>query len=466
MSEQKAQKGTKNILSFPLRAATMLGQILTRRNQWLSQAGKTFDGDRDLYTKLGYKRNLSYSDYLDRYNRGGVANRVIEVKPKATWRNQPIVVDDVNSEEPTLFDSAWSKLQIRLKVLHYLKRLDVVSGIGQYAVLFIGARDGRTPEQPLEGVRSAEDIMYLAVYGQGNAEIAEYEADPTSPRFGLPKLYTLTISQGNMVGKDSNLVSVEHKVLAHWSRIIHVAEGLKEDEVFGTPRLEAVWNYCDDLDKVCGGSAEATWKSVWMGFQLDIDKELDLNADDEDVLADEVAEYEHGLSRFMRTKGIKITPLGSKIVDPRGMFAMLSALISGTIDVPTRILFGSERGQLASEGDERNFNGTIKERQKDFAEMIILRPFVDRMIRLGALPPPEEGNYAVLWPDIATLTAREEADVAARMAQAIEKVAKQVNLVVSPEEFRQKYLKLPAKVPTTGVEELEKKDERAVVAAP
>lgn len=451
--EKKPVGAVRKVLSMPVRAATAIGQILMNRRGWAGQAGQTFDGDRDMYAKLGYKRQLAWTDFDARKARGGIAHRIIEAMPKKTWQNPPVVDEDLHDEKPTAFDTAWMAMNRRLRALHYFKRADILAGVGRFSVIFIGANDGKAPDQPLEKVRRAEDVMYLSVYSEGNTAVAELDIDPRSPRFGLPKIYELqiTVAPNTTAGQNVSVVSVvEQKIKVHHTRIIHVAEGLLEDDVYGKPRLEAVWNYLDDLDKVCGGSAEATWKSVWMGFQLDIDKELDLAPDDEDALADEVAEYEHGISRFMRTKGIKMTPLGSKIVDPRGMFSMIAGLISGTIDIPLRILFGSERGQLASQGDERAFNGTVKERQTDFAETIIFRPFIDKMIAIGAFPMPKAGIYNIIWPDIATLTLREQADVAARMAQAAEKLANQKVTIISAAEARQKWFGLPAKVPVEG----------------
>ena len=47
--------------------------------------------------------------------------------------------------------------------------------------------------------------------------------------------------------------------LVHASRVIHVAEDILDDEVYGIPRLEPLYNYLDDLLKVVGGSAEMFW---------------------------------------------------------------------------------------------------------------------------------------------------------------------------------------------------------------
>ena len=59
------------------------------------------------------------------------------------------------------------------------------------------------------------------------------------------------------------------------------------------------------------------------------------------------------------------------------------SLIGGTLGIPTRILLGSERGQLASSSDERNFSSRVKERQQSYAEPTMIRAFTNRLKSVG-----------------------------------------------------------------------------------
>ena len=149
---------------------------------------------------------------------------------------------------------------------------------------------------------------------------------------------------------------------------------------------------------------------------------------------------------MLRTQGIKATVLGSTVPDMRGPFSVTAALIAGTIGIPLRVLFGSERGQLASTQDERNFNARVLERQQHYAEPSILRPFVDKLIALGAL---KKEQYAGDGPDVHTLAKKETADVPARVAQRIRNIAAQTKdgqIVISSGEFREHFLGLPRKI--------------------
>lgn len=400
-------------------------EIVKARTEWLHRLGKTFGGKRDLYETLGYQRNVHFQDFWERYLRGGIAGRIVDAMPQATWRNRPKI-----TSEDERFNEAWTRLANRLNVFHMLERADRVSGIGHYGVLFIGTR-GANEDRPIRQVRNEEDVVLLRPFTEANADIHKLVQEPSNPRFGLPEVYSLE------PGTTKDGVTITRRTVhAHHSRVIHIAEGLLEDEIFGVPRLQRVWNYLQDLDKVVGGTSEAVWRTVDRGIQFDVDKDAELKPEDEQKLEDELEAYVHDWKRYIQTQGVKANVLGSDVPDPSNTFDMLISLISGSTGIPQRVLLGSERGQLASNQDERNFNARVKERQQSFAEPLILRPFINRLISIGALP---EVEYQVQWPDLGTQTRREQADVAARVAQGLANWSKQPGVevpVLDAEEFR------------------------------
>lgn len=420
-----AEKVTKKLFS---RINAHVSTILHRADLG-NRSGITFKGNRDLYEELGYKRTLDYNDYHDRYIRGGIASRVVDAYPTATWRNPPTIL--VKNDDD--FNNAWKELAVRLSMFHFLERVDKVAGIGHYAALFLGVRGGRSVISPLPQVKGPEDLLFLSVFSQVNADIVKLEDSPTSPRFGLPGVYNVRFLTGAGLGSRNTTQPV------HSSRIIHVAEGTLEDDISGIARMTKVWNYLDDLDKVVGGSAEALWRTVDRGIQFDLDKDLELTPDDEAAFSDEIEEYFLGLKRYIKTKGIKVTPLGSEVPDPTGMADVIMGLIAGTTGIPKRILLGSERGEMSSSQDERNFNSRVRERQLSFAEPVILRPLLDRLISINALPEPS-GEVIITWPDLTITSDKERADIAARTGQSIKQVSDQKILTVPPKLFALKYL--------------------------
>ncbi len=409
--------------------------VLLERLRLSQQLGKQFGGKRDVYDALGYERSPSYAQYLGKYMRQDIAGRIVDLPAKDTWRKPPIIHDALSSTGETQPRSGFIRgvqwLIQRRRLWHYLARIDRLAGIGRFGVLLIGARGVGLLSSELPRMSRPEDVLFFSPYAEGSVEIMSLVSDPTSARFGLPETYRVALGEG---------LSSE---TVHWSRMIHVADDLLEDEVFGQPRMQRAFNLLDDLLKIVGGGAEATWKNMDKGLHADVRDGFD-NPDDEETLSEEIDEYQHGLRRFLRTRGMNIQALGSDVVDPTGLFNAVIGLVAAASDIPQRILLGSERGQLASSQDTAQWAGQIAERQRNFAEPQVLRALLDRLIEYGALPEPEGGQYAVEWPSLFELTDLERAELAAKYAQAASVMSPGApDLALSISYFQRVLLRLP-----------------------
>ena len=374
-----------------------LADAVVSRAQLASYLGQTGYGtNRDIYKALGYLKNIRWEDYYARYMRQGVAKRIIHAFPDGCWGKRPEIVE--NQKEETDFEKKFRELERKTKLFHYLQRTDRIAGIGEYAVLLMGFNDGKELNQP---VTSAKKLMYLRPYTQKNAEIADWEQDSKNERYGLPLTYKLTAANSDRNGTQEFTV--------HHSRIIHASDGLIEDEVFGVPRLMPIFNYLQDLDTVGGGSGEMYWRGAFPGMAFKLDPESDntqLKAD----MKTQIEEYIHGLQRILRLQGVDIQQLSPNISDPSPHIRVLLTLISISIEIPTRILQGSERGELASTQDETAWNGRVEERRDNYVEPFLLRPAIDKLIELKILPTPT-GGYEIEWPGLHEPTDKDVADV-------------------------------------------------------
>lgn len=388
-----------------------------------------FDGSRDMWESLGYPsdRQLTYSDYRSWYERGDVAKPIVEKPPATTWKEAPVItdrdVDDPAEFEPQtqfekdvagLFD-AGSDTGLSRGLRHYLRRADLLGRIGEYSVLFLGFADVDSAaglEQPVGGGMSGlDDLLFLTPLGQGDVDIEEWDTDVTSERNGLPEIYELDLSNGG----DSE----DH--LVHHSRVIHIAEGVVDNEVKGEPALRSVINRLIDIQKIAGASGEAYWRVSNPGLALNTDPEL--QDVDTDKMKKQVEEWEHKLRRVLKLYGTEVEQLDAQDVDPEAALDSELKLVAGAVGIPQRKLVGSERGELASSMDEATYIGTISERQTDFAEPVVLRPFVDRNVRHGVISQPQDNTYAVLWPDLFELTDLEKAKIKEAEGKSVGSVA-------------------------------------------
>src|SRR5262245_3150357 len=210
-------------------ASVLLGRI-----RWMRQAGITFRGARDLYQILGYLRELTTWDHRDRYARGGLAGRIVDVMPDATWRGDPAfeVVEDKSGKADTEFERAFVALSTRLSLASLFPKADKLARLSTFSVVLIGAPGDFQDELP-RGNGDASQILYAQAFGGGggpggsprsralamdaDASVFEFETDATNWRFGKPKSYWLRRT-------DVSAPMLQRPV--HWSRVIHVAEGL------------------------------------------------------------------------------------------------------------------------------------------------------------------------------------------------------------------------------------------------
>jgi hypothetical protein len=410
------------------------------------RAGKTFGGKRDLYTALGYQPTLICTDYRARYARGGIAARVVDAFPKATWRGGAELIEDEDPEVLTAFEEEWNNLSTSLQIWPLLSRTDILAGIGRYAGLLLGVPGD------LGAPATTGPLAFLAPYSEDELTVEKLEEDVASPRFGLPLLYKLS--------RKSIVTSGSISKLIHWSRIIHVADNILDDPVYGAARMERVWNYLDDLDKVTGGGSEAYWRRVHMGYFFNVDPTTEITDAQITAMKEQAENFAHGMQRTLAMRGAEIEALSSEVANFSNQVASIVSLISGATEIPQRILLGSERGELASTQDKENWDTRVSDRRRDFAEPVV-RTLVARLQDLNVL---SAAKFEIRWPVIAEMNPEQQASVAEKLAGLNDKIG---DTVITAAEIRDHILGLekldeeekdpgvPVVKPPTGEEEEE-----------
>lgn len=430
----------------PSLPATMLRTFsaLVNRLGLANRIGSLYDGRRKMHEVLGYKARLTYGDFKARYLRQDLAHRIIKAFPEATWAQPPTFeeADDGATEQPTPFEAAWTTLATRLMVYANLERTDMLANLGQYAVVLIGLRgqsDLRTPARP---VRSPDDVLYLEPYSEEWAEIAKLDSDPGSPTFGKPLEYRINFSRNT--GMRERVALAAGRAVVHASRIIHVAEDVLDDEIYGIPRMEPIFDRLDDLLKVVGGSAEMYWRDARRRIVYETREGYALGAQDEASVKDQAEEFAMDMTDWIRVEGVDVKSLAGRITSPKEHYEVLVSILAATTGIPRRILEGSERGQLASQQDQEAWLGRVTRRQQQFAEPRMLRPLVDRLITLRALPPPVM-PYVVAWENLFSLSEDQQVGIAQKVATALNQYAGpgMASTIVPPQQWVETYLGIP-----------------------
>lgn len=409
----------------------LLSTFYLMRVQWMQAV---IDPRRDFEGECGYPYAIIPKQYRYMFDREGIAARVVGIYPDECWAVDPLIYENEELEH-TSFEEAWQDLLLTAEnnPLHYMHRVDVLSGIGRYGVLLLGTDDGLDLSEPLPvmdeqgnptGKKANFKILYMRPFDELLAHVINYERDPMNPRFGRPVYYHLIFADIRVgePGMTAAAVSVTSRIV-HWSRVIHVCDNRESSEVFGVPRMQQVFNRLCDVRKILGGSAEMFWKGGFPGYSFELNPDL-VTAGvtfDKDSVKKEFEAYSNGLQRYLAIVGLQAKSLAPQVANPMGNLEAQLQSIAMTIGAPLRIFMGSEQAQLASGQDVRTWNRRLMKRQGRYLTPMLIRPFVDRLIMLGVLPAPDGGRYKVFWPDINIPSDDEKSQMADRQASTLMK---------------------------------------------
>jgi hypothetical protein len=399
-----------NSLSVSERRAVLraAASVLLERRENASRVGLSFDGKRDLYEALGYPDKLEPKDYFARYERGDIAERLIEAYPRAVWSGGASIIEDPDPDIETPFESAVVELFDRLGVWAKIQRAHICACLGRYSVLLLGADGDLATELPRFTTPNPNALITLTPLTEDRASVESFVDKTNDPRFNQPMFYRCRLS---------NVLTVK----VHWTRVIHIAKGLLVDDVYGKPDLKSIWNRLMDLDKIVGGGAEATWKRQDPGTQAEMDPEVIEEMTDEEIkaeqekVAEQWDEYLHGMRRLLYTSGVKLNPLSQTVQSFGPNAEFILRLVCGTKGIPYRIMTGSEMGELASSQDTDNWWARVTEERQDFGIPLVHR-FLDRLIQYRFLPEPTQKE--VIWPDVDELNESEKAEMISKLATA------------------------------------------------
>ena len=426
--------------------------VIAARMQLAARMGIQYGGDRKIYEALGYPLTITYEDYEARYYRQDMAKAIISRPVKMTWRGGVEIIESDDDNE-TALEKGWVVLEKELKLVSKFNRLDKLTGLGEFGVLFLGLSDARNKEDHSKPVTGNPKLLYVKPFGQGSIDITKYESKSGNPRYGMPTEYTITIS-------DTGVTTTTTDVKVHYTRVIHVTDDMMESEVTGTPRLEAVYNRLMDLEKVVGGDAEMFWRGARPGFQGNIAEDYEMTPEMEEDLQNQINEFEHDLRRILINKGVSYESLKQEISDPSSHVDVLIQMISAETGIPKRILTGSERGELSSTQDRDEMMTYIQSRREEHAEPNIVRPFIDYCIKYGILPAAGADGYAIKWQDLFAASEKEKVEIGKARSEALSKYAASpmAEMVVTPEQFLKYFLGLDKE----AVEQIDAAREKAV----
>lgn len=459
---------------------------------------------RDMDAECGHPVYINPEDYWKKFDRGDVAYRAVSIFPDECFKDRPLIYETDDAEVTTDFERELDAIEDEVHLLSVVQRADILSGVGRFGVILLGLSDGLgfdkavagfengLPEFPKPGpaaddgeevddnppkpnpVNNAESnplrLLYLRTFDESMVVIKDLERDPKNPRFGQPKMYTITFiddTENPTAGQvkiitpppppsgiqttPGQMTSTKTTLDVHWSRVIHLVDNRLRDEIFGTPRLKKVFDRILDLHKIAGAAAEMFWKNAKGGLaleQIPTDEQVTI---DKEGTKDEMEAFYEGLKPYLVLEGMTAKQLSPAVADPGPNGEFQIRLISIAIGCPMRVFMGSEQAQLASGQDMTSWNERLQKRREEYLTPFVLRPTLDRLILMKVLPfpsgdkknapkqlpgRPQRPSYTIFWNDLNTPTDSERADFATKMTDALAKyVAGGLDQIMDPPHY-------------------------------
>lgn len=407
--------------------SSIAGQFSTMRNRIGSMLGMSHDGKRNLYDIFGYPSELSGTagfEVMYRYSRReGIANRISWGVAKTSWRDGFEVFESTEKEaEQILGDelTALAKAGLNKKI----EQADILNRIGRFAVLYVGVPDGLDPDQPIGTVAGNPDAvldkMFFVPYAYDGITISQQVQDATDPRFGLPEFYQLQRQSRGDTDKDNTAGAIK----VHWSRIIHLNENALDSDIEGMGALEPIFNRILDLDKTCGGSAEAYFRNAKGKIAYEIDEKFaaGLLTDPKAKAAfQEGAEkYTNEMQDFTVAAGANVKTLPTPHASPLDTVKVSLWAISGYSGIPLRVLTGEGAGQLAGSEDQLAYNQLIKDRQRLVCSFWIVRLF--EILQAAGMLKDLPETYDIRFPVQEAATEKQKAENGSKKADTVLKL--------------------------------------------
>lgn len=429
-----------NTLGVTANAHTLDGAPSTRGDIYDGLHG---GGRPNLWDAVNYPGDGAldtFATHWARYERQGFARGLIDKPANDTWQDLPDIVDhDSGDDSDTEFEEAvqrlWDGEPLRRSPLHRFNVADRLARLGQYSLLVLGTADTDDLSQPIRGadvdptdddpwgeedgeLDGLSDLAYIATFGEDRVVEIDTVTDMADPRFRLPETYEL-VTDEDADGEDDGTETV------HWTRVIHVPQDTLEDDLRGTRYLKPLFHNLVNLDKILAGSAEGYWRGGYQGLVVRPPTGPDgqmLQFSDEDdgggQLSENIDAYQRNMKRLIATTG-EVESLGTQVSDPQPHMEAQVREMMAARDIPQSVFMGNETGERATTEDSTMWKEHISGERNNYAEPVIVRPLIDRLIAIGVLPRPSGDGYDVEWPPLDELSAQEQADVAETIANAL-----------------------------------------------
>jgi len=420
-----------------------MSQLVDHRGTPIYPGIQRMDYKRDLYKVAGLPPELDFTHFYSLFRRSGFARSAIMRPAKICWSTAPKIYDfsgDGEAEaQDTAFERAVKVLFDKHNLLNVLYSLDYRQSVGRYGgVILIGKEAGSATSKDALRVNGINNLVALRPVYEGQIRGNETEDDIQSIHFGNPKTYSFLPNEASTSTK-----SVKGSTTLHRSRVYVYAEGADDGSIYGTPRLECVFNAIMNLFKIQVAASEGFFKNARQRLHVDIRDETTAKQMMAQFTADKYSggfrgamnKFAAGWDAEFFTAGMDVKTLQTILSDPTGAANLCLQEIAAGLDIPKTILTGFETGERSSQENMKGWlDGLNSRRENDCTPM--LKGMLNHLIEVGVLPEPKN-DISVTWDDLNASSDTQKLELSKLMTD-INKASIDAGMgeVFTPEEIR------------------------------
>lgn len=422
-------------------ALTRVTNRVTRSFQSILERAGFVTNKHDHYKDFGYPEHINFDMAYHMYTRNGIATAAVEKTITKTWEQLPFIQEYVrdgsqkgkDAAKETSTEAAIRKHFTKLRIWQHLTECDRRSLVGDYAGLILRFADNRGFDQPVSSVRGGLlGLVEVIPAWQGQLTVNEWHMDPQSPDYAKPKMFAFNEAP---VGdaQQPRAFNIHPDRVVIWS---------SDGTLNGRSFLEPGYNDLVSMEKIIGAGGEGFWKNAKSAPILQIDKEasiermadaMGVSVDDlREKMDDAVQDWQKGFDQLLMLQGMEAKTLGITLPSPEHFFGIALQSFSGSVNIPLKILIGSQTGERASSEDAQEWNKTCMSRRSNQTIPNLLS-LIDRLVQFGLLPSKD---WHLAWASLSESSMKEKVDLADKMAAVNVKMQTTGEFVFLPDEIR------------------------------
>lgn len=383
---------------------------------------------------FGWPDTLSFPQLHRMYRRNSLAAAAVDKTIAKTWQDNPEIWETEQPAESTIESEIRQRFE-DLRIWQMMAEADRRSMVGRYAGVILRFRDDQPFDQPVTHVGGGlAGLAGVIPCWESQITVSEWNDDPGDEDYGLPRMYQFSEAALGNEGHAARSFQVHPDRVLIWS---------DDGTVDGRSALEPGFNDLLDAEKIKGAGGEGFWKTARGAPMIeaaqgltprDVANNMGVSEDEVlDAINDQLESFQAGFDKGLMLGGMTAKPLQISLPSPEHFFAAPVNSFAASIQMPVKILLGSQTGERASTEDAREWASTCASRRVSRCKPLI-HEFVTRLERAGILP---ERDWFIGWQDLRESSESEKMDRAAKMSQINSQTQPGDDPAFTPDEIRE-----------------------------